>query len=52
MLREQLSWRDILIGEAYVVSSECPAVVVGVDLVAEGEDSPYEGIIHSALSAL
>jgi len=32
---------DVLVSEADVVGAETPAVVVGVEVVGDGEDAPY-----------
>lgn len=37
--------RIVLVGETNVMSSETEAVVVWIDLVIEGKDTPYERIV-------
>ena len=36
-----------LVFEDDVIAAEGPAVVAGVEMVAEGEDAPCEGVIHA-----
>lgn len=42
--------RNLLVGKADVVGGETPAEVVGVDVVFEGEDTPYQGVINATSS--
>lgn len=37
----------LLVFEDDVVAAEGPAVVAGVEMVAEGKDAPCEGVIHA-----
>lgn len=47
------SWhRDILVGKTYVMSSETEAVVIWLDLIAEGKNAPYQRIVNAELSAI